>query len=70
MASSTVQTSTLKFLIQNLGLQIQGPASIDIVKAASKGKIDENMKYFRSGFFDLGGQSLYVSRTDLQMNLV
>ena len=44
-------------------LQIQGPASIDIMKAASKGKIDENMKYFRSGFFDLGGQSLYVSRT-------
>ncbi|MDC6483381.1 aminomethyltransferase family protein, partial [Candidatus Pelagibacter sp.] len=44
-------------------LQIQGPASIDIMKAASNGKIDENMPYFRSGFFDLGGQSLYVSRT-------
>ena len=44
-------------------LQIQGPASIDIMKTASNGKIDENMKYFRSGFFDLGGQNLYVSRT-------
>ena len=44
-------------------LQIQGPASIDIMKAASNGKIDESMKYFRSGFFDLGGQNLYVSRT-------
>ena len=44
-------------------LQIQGPASIEIMKAASNGKIDENMPYFRSGFFDLGGQSLYVSRT-------
>ena len=44
-------------------LQIQGPASIDIMKDASQGKIDENMKYFRSGFFDLGGQNLYVSRT-------
>ena len=44
-------------------LQIQGPASIDIMKAASNGKIDENMPYYRSGFFDLGGQNIYVSRT-------
>ena len=44
-------------------LQIQGPASIDIMKLASKGKIDENMPYFTSNFFDLGGQTLYVSRT-------
>ena len=44
-------------------LQIQGPASIDIMKLASNGKIDENMPYFTSNFFDLGGQTLYVSRT-------
>ena len=44
-------------------IQIQGPASIDIMKAASGGKIDESMKYFRSGYFDLGGQELYISRT-------
>ena len=44
-------------------LQIQGPASIDIMKAVSNGKIDENMPYYRSGFFDLGGQQLYVSRS-------
>jgi aminomethyltransferase len=44
-------------------LQIQGPASIDILKAASGGGIDETMAYFHSGYFDLGGQSLYVSRT-------
>ncbi len=44
-------------------LQIQGPASIDIMKAASKGKINENMKYYNSGFFNLGGQNLYVSRS-------
>ena len=44
-------------------LQIQGPASIDIMKAASNGKINENMPYYRSGFFDLGGQNLYVSRS-------
>ena len=44
-------------------LQIQGPASLDIMHAASQGRIDENMAYFRSGYFDLGGQILFVSRT-------
>lgn len=44
-------------------IQIQGPASLDIMAAASDGAIDANMKYFQSGFFDLGGQELYVSRT-------
>ena len=44
-------------------LQIQGPASIDIMKKASNGKIDETLKYFRCGFFNLGGQNLFVSRT-------
>jgi aminomethyltransferase len=51
-------------------IQIQGPASIDIMKAASNGKIDENMPYYRSGFFDLGGQNLYVSRSGLLTSLV
>ena len=41
-------------------LQIQGPASIDIMKSASNGAITEEMPYFRSGFFTLGGQELYV----------
>lgn len=44
-------------------LQIQGPSSLDIMRDASGGAIDESMKYFRSGHFDLGGQTLYVSRT-------
>jgi glycine cleavage system aminomethyltransferase T len=44
-------------------LQLQGPASMAIMNAASGGGIDETMKYFRSGFFELGGQTLYVSRT-------
>jgi glycine cleavage system aminomethyltransferase T len=44
-------------------LQIQGPNSQKIMQAASGGKIDNNMGYFHSGFFDLGGQKLYVSRT-------
>ena len=44
-------------------IQIQGPASMDIMRAASAGQIDESMRRFRAGFFDLGGQQLYVSRT-------
>ncbi len=48
---------------QSRVLQIQGPASIDIMTAASDGAITEDMRYFRSGFFSIGGQQLYVSRT-------
>ncbi len=48
---------------QSRVIQIQGPASLDIMGAASAGRIDETMRYFQSGFFDLGGQELYVSRT-------
>ncbi|NNE23521.1 MAG: aminomethyl transferase family protein, partial [Rhizobiales bacterium] len=44
-------------------VQIQGPASLDVMRAASAGQIDETMRYFQSGYFDLGGQELYVSRT-------
>ena len=44
-------------------LQIQGPSSFAILNEATGGKIDENMKYFHSGFFDVGGQEVYVSRT-------
>ena len=44
-------------------IQIQGPASINIMKDASAGTIDETMGYFRSGYYDIGGQNLYVSRT-------
>lgn len=44
-------------------IQIQGPASIEIMEAASSGSIDKDMRYFHAGFFDLGGQQLFVSRT-------
>ena len=44
-------------------LQIQGPLSIEVMKAATNGQIDESMAYYRSGFFDIGGQKLYVSRS-------
>ena len=48
---------------QSRVIQIQGPAAMDIMRAASAGKIDANMRRFQSGYFDLGGQRLYVSRT-------
>ena len=44
-------------------LQLQGPNSFKIMAAASDGAIDEKLKYFQSGYYDLGGQRLYVSRT-------
>ena len=44
-------------------IQIQGPASMEIMRAASANRIDEDMRYFQAGFFDLGGQEVYVSRT-------
>lgn len=44
-------------------LQIQGPSSIQIMNAASNGQIDETMRYFTSGYYNIGGQNLYVSRT-------
>ena len=48
---------------QSRVLQIQGPASIDIMQAASNGGVTDELRYFRSGFFSIGGQELYVSRT-------
>ncbi|MEM7428891.1 MAG: aminomethyltransferase family protein [Pseudomonadota bacterium] len=44
-------------------IQIQGPASQDIMSKASAGAIDGSMGYFHAGFFDLGAQEVYVSRT-------
>ena len=44
-------------------LQIQGPNSMTIMSDATDGAIDESMKYFDSGYYDVGGQQLYVSRT-------
>ena len=44
-------------------LQIQGPASMEIMNRATAGAIDDELRYFRSGFYHLAGQNLYVSRT-------
>ena len=35
---------------------------MEIMRAASANRIDEDMRYFQAGFFDLGGQEVYVSR--------
>jgi len=44
-------------------LQIQGPSSLAILEAASQGDISQSLGYFHAGYFELGGQRLYVSRT-------
>ncbi|MDH3859912.1 MAG: aminomethyltransferase family protein [Gammaproteobacteria bacterium] len=44
-------------------LQIQGPNSMNIMSGATSGAIDKSLKYFDAGYFDIGGQRLYVSRT-------
>ncbi len=44
-------------------LQIQGPMSLEIMKEASNKVIDESFKYFQSGYFDIGGQNVFISRT-------
>lgn len=44
-------------------LQIQGPKSLDVLNAAIGGGLSADFKYFRAGFFDIGGQTTWVSRT-------
>lgn len=44
-------------------LQIQGRASPAIMAEATSGAIGEAFKYYRVGFFRIGGQLVYVSRT-------
>ena len=44
-------------------LQIQGPNSMAVMRDLTDGAIDDSMKYFHAGFYDIGGQRLYVSRT-------
>ena len=44
-------------------LQIQGPKSLDVLNAAIGGGLPADFKYFRAGFFNIGGQTLWVSRT-------
>ena len=44
-------------------VQIQGPASMDIIKEITNGQVNEKMKYYQSGFFEIGKQKVYISRS-------
>ena len=44
-------------------LQVQGPRSLDVLDAAIGGGLPAEFTYFRAGFFDVCGQTLWVSRT-------
>ena len=44
-------------------LQIQGPKSLDVLDAAIGGGLPAGFKYFHAGFFEVCGQTLWVSRT-------
>ena len=44
-------------------LQIQGPKSLDVLDAAIGGGLSTDFRYFHAGFCDIGGQTLWVSRT-------
>ncbi|MCB0998126.1 MAG: aminomethyltransferase family protein [Ilumatobacteraceae bacterium] len=44
-------------------LQLQGPSSMKVMADLTDGAINEMMKYFHAGFYDIGGQRLYISRT-------
>ncbi len=44
-------------------LQIQGPSALKIMSEVTNGAIEDSLKYFGAGYFDIDGQRLYVSRT-------
>lgn len=44
-------------------LQIQGPKSLDVLDAAIGGGLTADFRYFHARFFELAGQTLWVSRT-------
>ena len=44
-------------------IQIQGPSSMDVMKEVTDDEVNENMKYYRSGFFNINKQKVYISRS-------
>ncbi len=58
-AGYDVTVSDPKFRV----MQLQGPKSYQIMRAAMSHVLDETFKYFRVGLFNIGGQDVYVSRT-------
>jgi glycine cleavage system aminomethyltransferase T len=50
-------------------LQIQGPASPAIIRDASGGAVGDKLGYFHAGYFDIGGQQVYVWTAELGYEL-
>ena len=44
-------------------LQVQGPKSLDVLDATIGGWLSTDFRYFHAGFFNVCGQTLWVSRT-------
>lgn len=44
-------------------LQVQGPKSLHVLDAAIGGGLSADFRYFHAGFFEVCGQTLWVSRT-------
>ena len=41
-------------------IQIQGPKSLDVIKAVTNGAVDENLKYYQSGFFEMQNKNISI----------
>ena len=48
---------------QSRVLQVQGPNSLEFLKAAAPGQVPERFGYFHAGMFSFDGQEVVVSRT-------
>jgi aminomethyltransferase len=48
---------------QSRVLQLQGPISLAIINSATDGNVDQNMGYFKTGLYSIGGQAVLISRT-------
>ena len=44
-------------------IQVQGPASKEILTKLTNGSINEDFKYYHSGYFEIANQKVYISRT-------
>ena len=44
-------------------IQVQGPASKEILSKLTNGSINDDFKYYHSGYFEIANQNVYISRT-------
>ena len=44
-------------------IQVQGPASKEILSKLTNGYINDDFKYYHSGYFEIANQNVYISRT-------